>query len=105
MLDNGLWLLAAGCWSLACDIRIASENARLGTPDQKLNTVDCAASILLSHVIPSSTAMEILFTGDPIDAREAQRVGLVSRIVPPEKLLTEADKIATKICEKRINRK
>jgi enoyl-CoA hydratase/carnithine racemase len=96
---NGYCLGAGFMVALACDIRIAAENARLGTPDQKLNTVDCAASILLSHVIPSSTAMEILFTGDPIDAKEAHRVGLVSRIVPPEKLMTEAGNIANKICE------
>ena len=96
---NGYCLGAGFTIALACDIRIASENARLGTPDQKLNTVDCAASILLSHVIPSSTAMEILFTGDPIDAKEAYRVGLVSRVVPPETLMPEADKIAYKICE------
>ena len=96
---NGYCLGAGFTVALACDIRIASENARLGTPDQKLNTVDCAASILLSHVIPSSTAMEILFTGDPIDANEAHRVGLVSRVVPPETLMTEADRIANKICE------
>jgi enoyl-CoA hydratase/carnithine racemase len=96
---NGYCLGAGFAVSLACDIRIASENAKLGTPDQKLNTVDCAASILLSHAIPSSTAMEILFTGDPIDAKEAYRVGLISRIVSPEKLMAEADRIASKICE------
>ena len=96
---NGYCLGAGFTVALACDIRIASKNAKLGTPDQKLNTVDCAASILLSHLIPSSTAMEILFTGDPIDAQEAHRVGLVSRIVSPEKLMAEAEKIANKICE------
>jgi len=95
---NGYCLGGGFAVALACDIRIASTNARLGTPDQKLNTVDCAASILLSHVIPSSTAMEILFTGDPIDAEEAYRVGLISRIVAPEKLMAEADRIAGKIC-------
>jgi enoyl-CoA hydratase/carnithine racemase len=93
---NGYCLGAGFTAALACDIRIASENAKLGTPDQKLNTVDCAASILLSHLIPSSTAMEILFTGDPIDAAEAHRVGLVSRVAAPEDLMAEAEDIAAK---------
>jgi len=111
---NGYCLGAGFAVALACDIRIASQNARLGTPDQKLNTVDCAASILLSQCIPSSSAMEILFTGDPIDAGEAYRLGLVSRIVPAGQLMAEADRIAGKICEngplalkvcKRLNRR
>jgi enoyl-CoA hydratase/carnithine racemase len=96
---NGYCLGGGFTVALACDIRIASEGARFGTPDQKLNTVDCAASILLSQVIPASTAMEILFTGDPIDAKEAHRLGLVSRIVGPDRLMPQAYKIAAKICD------
>jgi enoyl-CoA hydratase/carnithine racemase len=111
---NGHCLGAGLTIALACDIRIASETADFGTPDQKLNTVDCAAALLLSDLMPSSLAMEILFTGDPIDAAEAWRTGLVSRVVPAQDLLTTAELLAEKICGngplalracKEINRK
>jgi len=95
---NGHCLGGGFTVALACDIRIASENAKFGTPDQKLNTIDCMAALLLTHFVPPSIAMEILFTGDPIDAREAYRVGLVSRVVPPTELINAADAVAGKIC-------
>lgn len=95
---NG-WCLGAGFGlALACDLRIASTTARFGTPDQKLNTVDCAASVLLSRMIPSAIAMEILFTGEPVDAEEAYRVGLVNKVVPPAELLTAANELAERVC-------
>jgi enoyl-CoA hydratase/carnithine racemase len=95
---NGYCLGAGFTLALCCDIRIASEKASLGTPDQKLNTVDAYASIMLSRMIPASTAMEVLFTGDRLSAQEAYRVGLVSRIVPPADLITTAEGLARKIC-------
>ena len=95
---NGYCLGAGFTLALACDIRIASEKASFGTPDQKLNTVDCYASLMLSCLTPSAIAMEILMTGDRISAQEAYRVGLVSRVVPPEELMTTAEMLAKKIC-------
>jgi len=95
---NGYCLGAGFTLALCCDIRIASEKASLGTPDQKLNTVDAYASIMLSRMIPASIAMEILFMGDRLNAQEAFRVGLVSRVVPAAELITSAEAIATKIC-------
>ena len=95
---NGYCLGAGFTLALCCDIRIASEKASLGTPDQKLNTVDAYASIMLSRMIPASTAMEVLMTGDRLSAQEAYRVGLVSRIVPPSELMPAAEAIAKKIC-------
>ncbi len=95
---NG-WCLGAGfAIALACDLRIASTKARFGTPDQKLNTVDSAASVLLSRMIPRAIAMEILFTGDPIDAYEAYRVGLVNRVVPISELKATAENFAERVC-------
>lgn len=111
---NGYCLGAGFTLALCCDIRIASEKASLGTPDQKLNTVDAYASIMLSRMIPASIAMEILMTGDRISAQEAYRVGLVSRVVPPAELIPAAETLARKICNngpvalwacKEINRK
>jgi enoyl-CoA hydratase/carnithine racemase len=95
---NGYCLGAGFTLALCCDIRIASEKASLGTPDQKLNTVDAYASIMLSRMIPASTAMEILMTGERVSAQEAFRVGLVSRLVPPAELIPTATTIAKKIC-------
>ncbi len=95
---NGYSLGAGFTLALCCDIRIASEKASLGTPDQKLNTVDAYASIMLSRMIPASTAMEVLMTGDRLSAQEAYRIGLVSRIVPPAELIPTAESIAKKIC-------
>jgi enoyl-CoA hydratase/carnithine racemase len=95
---NGYCLGAGFTLALCCDIRIASEKASMGTPDQKLNTVDAYASIMLSRMIPASSAMEVLMTGDRLSAQEAYRIGLVSRLVPPSELLPTAEAIAKKIC-------
>jgi enoyl-CoA hydratase/carnithine racemase len=95
---NGYCLGAGFTLALCCDIRIASEKASMGTPDQKLNTVDAYASIMLSRMIPASSAMEVLMTGDRLSAQEAYRIGLVSRLVPQSELLPSAEAIAKKIC-------
>jgi enoyl-CoA hydratase/carnithine racemase len=95
---NGYCLGAGFTLALCCDIRIASEKASMGTPDQKLNTVDAYASIMLSRMIPASTAMEVLMTGDRLSAQEAYRVGLVSRLVCASDLIPAAEAIAKKIC-------
>ena len=95
---NGYCLGAGFTLALCCDIRIASEKASMGTPDQKLNTVDAYASIMLSRMIPASSAMEVLMTGDRLSAQEAYRIGIVSRLVPPSELLPTAEAIAKKIC-------
>ena len=95
---NGYSLGAGFTLALCCDIRIASETASMGTPDQKLNTVDAYASIMLSRMIPASIAMEMLMTGDRISAQEAYRIGLVSRLVPPGELIPAAQAMAEKIC-------
>jgi enoyl-CoA hydratase/carnithine racemase len=95
---NGYCLGAGFTLALCCDIRIASEKASLGTPDQKLNTVDAYASIMLSRMIPASIALEILMTGERVSAQEAYRIGLVSRLVPPAELIPAAEALAQKIC-------
>jgi enoyl-CoA hydratase/carnithine racemase len=96
---NGYCLGAGLAVALSCDIRIASENAKFGTPDQKLNTVDCYASLGLAYFVPPAIAMEILLTGDMINAQEAYRIGLVSRVVSLKQLMATAELIAQKICE------
>jgi len=95
---NGYCLGAGFTLALCCDIRIASEKASMGTPDQKLNTVDAYASIMLTRLMPASSAMEIMMTGERMSAQEAHRLGLVSRVVPASELVPTAEAIAKKIC-------
>ncbi len=96
---NGYCLGVGLTIALACDLRIASETAYFGTPDQKLNTVDCYASLALASMVPKAVAMEILLTGEMIDAREAYRVGLVNRVTAPDALMDEANAIAGKVLQ------
>lgn len=85
--------------TLACDIRIASENAAFGVPEVKLGLIPgwggCAR---LPRVIPSALAAQLLLTGDPITAQEAYRIGLVNQVVPLKDLIPTAEKWAERVC-------
>jgi len=94
---NGYCLGGGLQLALACDLRIASQNAQFGTPDQKINTVDSFVSLALPYMIPSAIAMELILTGDFIDANEAYRVGLVNKVVSQDELLPEATRMAERI--------
>lgn len=84
--------------ALACDIRIATPNATFGLPEVKVGVFPGgAATVRLARAIPLSLALEMLFTGDPIDADQALRAGLVSRLVPPDQLLLTALDLAERI--------
>ena len=84
--------------SLFCDIRIASERAKFGELFIKRGLISDIGGIWrLPQIVGPSVAAELLFTGDIIDAHEAQRIGLVSRTVPHKDLLTEAGGLAAKI--------
>lgn len=86
--------------ALACDIRIASEDARLGLPEVKRSLIAGTGGCQrLSRIAPLGTALWMLFTGDWIDANEAYRIGLVDRVVASERLLPEALELAKRICE------
>ena len=87
---NG-YALAGGCeLTLACDIRIASENARFGLPEAKRGRGANFATVMLQYLIPRGIAMEMLFTGEQISAQDALRFGLVNRVVPLAELLPTA---------------
>ena len=98
---NG-YALGGGCeLSLACDLRIASENARFGQPEVNIGTLPgFGGSQRLPRLIGKGRALEMILTGDMIDAAEAYRIGLANRVVPQEALLVEARKIAAKIAAK-----
>ena len=95
---NG-FALGGGCEiALACTIRIASEHARLGQPEVKLGLVcGYGGSQRLPRLVGRGRAMELLLTGDPIDAAEALRIGLVNRVVKKEELLPQAEAFARRI--------
>ena len=84
---------------LACDIRIASEKARLGLPEVTLGLIPgWGGTQRLPRMIPWCKAAELLFTGRPVDAQEAYRIGLVNEVVPLEGLMTTAREWADAIC-------
>lgn len=84
--------------ALACDIRIASENAQLGLPETSLGVI-CGAggTQRLPRLIGEAAAMELIFTAKKVDAAEALRLGIVSKVVPPGALLSEALSLAARI--------
>ena len=98
---NG-FALGGGCeLALACDIRIASENAKFGQPEVNLGVPPgFGGTQRLPRLVGKGAACELLYTGDIIDAREACRIGLVNRVVPLPELLAECQGIAEKIALK-----
>jgi enoyl-CoA hydratase len=91
---NG-FALGGGCeLALACHIRIASENAKFGQPEVKLGIIPgYAGTQRLPRLVGKGRALQLLLTGEMIDAQEAYRIGLVNKVVPADQLLAEAEKL------------
>jgi enoyl-CoA hydratase/carnithine racemase len=89
------WALGAGCeMSLLCDLRIASDDARLGLPEVTLGYIPSAGGTqTLPRTIPHGDAMQMILSGEPIDAATAHRLHLVHRVVSRDTL--EAEVMAT----------
>lgn len=95
---NGYALGSGYELALACDIRIAADDAQIGSPEAKVSSsVTGGAMRLIQDLIGPGKARELLFTGEYIDGREAERIGLVNRSVPPAQLLDTAMAMARKI--------
>jgi len=95
---NG-FALGGGCeLAMSCDIRIASEKAKFGQPEVGLGiTPGFAGTQRLSRLVGIAKAKELIFTGNIINAAEAEKIGLVNKVVPPEELMVEAIALAEKI--------
>lgn len=85
-----------------CDIRIAAENALLGDAHSRIGAIGGGGSTQrLPRLIGVGKAKELIFSGVAIDAKEAERIGLVNKVDPPESLLEEAEKLARLYEERR----
>jgi enoyl-CoA hydratase len=97
---NG-YALGGGCeLSMACDIRLASSKAKFGQPETGLGiTPGFGGTQRLPRIVGASKAKELIFTAETIGADEALRIGLVSKVVPDEELMTAALDLANKIAK------
>ncbi len=95
---NG-FALGGGCEiAMACTIRIASENAKLGQPEVKLGIIPgYGGTQRLPRLVGKGVAMQLVLTGDMITAQEALRIGLVNEVVAPAELVPRAEALAKKI--------
>lgn len=95
---NG-FALGGGCeLALCCDIRIAGEKAKFGQPEVGLGIIPgFAGTQRLARLVGLGKAKELIFTGNMIGANEAERIGLVNKVVPQEQLINEAINLARKI--------
>ena len=98
---NG-FALGGGCeLAMACTLRIAADSARFGQPEINLGIIPgYAGSQRLPRLVGKGRALEILLTGDMVDAARAYAIGLVNRVVPAADLLTEARKLAAALASK-----
>jgi len=94
---NGYCLAGGLELALGSDIRIASTNASFGSPEVRWSILHGFGAMRLPQTVGMSVAMEMLLTGERIDARRAYEVGLVSRLVEPAALMRTAEEMAQKI--------
>jgi enoyl-CoA hydratase len=98
---NG-YCLGGGCeLAMACDLRIASERASFGQPEINLGIIPGGGGTQrLTHLVGEGKAMELILTGEIIDAQVAHAIGLVNMVVPHEELAAKTLEIANRIAEK-----
>jgi enoyl-CoA hydratase len=98
---NG-FALGGGCeLALACHIRIASENAQLGLPEVTLGIIPgYGGTQRMARLLGKGKALELILSGDRIGAAEAEKIGLVNRVVPAGELMSTAEDLARKIASR-----
>jgi len=98
---NG-FALGGGCeLALACHIRIASEKAQIGLPEVTLGIIPgYGGTQRMARLLGKGKALELILTGDRIPAAEAERIGLVNKVVAPEELMNVAMEMAKKIASR-----
>jgi E-phenylitaconyl-CoA hydratase len=97
---NGHCLAGGLELAMACDVRVAAAHASFGLPEVKRGIMPGAGGTQrLPRMVPMGLALELLLTGDAIDAETALRIGLVNRVVPAEALLDEAKALALRIAK------
>ena len=98
---NG-FALGGGCEvAMACSIRLASTNALFGQPEINLGIIPgYGATQRLPRLVGAGRALEIMMTGDPVNAEEAHRIGLVNKVCEPDVLMDEARALAGKLASK-----
>ncbi|MFW6011404.1 MAG: enoyl-CoA hydratase/isomerase family protein [Desulfosalsimonas sp.] len=95
---NGYALGSGYELALACDIRIAAEEAQIGSPEAKVtSSVTGGATRLIQELVGPGKARELLFTAEYIDGKEAERIGLVNKAVPLDQLMEKTREMADKI--------
>ena len=96
------YALGGGCeLAMMCDLLIAAENAKFGQPEINLGVIPgMGGSQRLTRAVGKAKAMDLVLTGRMMDAAEAERSGLVSRVVPTESLLEEAHAVAETVAGK-----
>ena len=98
---NGFALGGGSELALACDIRLASEKAKIGQPEVNLGIIPgYGGTQRLSRLVGAGKAMQLILTGEMIDAQEAYRIGYVQAVYTPEQLMEKAIEMANVICSK-----
>lgn len=89
---------AAGCQlATSCDLIVASENASFATPGVKIGVFCSTPAVPLCRALPTKKTLEMLFTGSSISAQEAERFGMVNRVVPPDQLSDQTWELARQV--------
>lgn len=97
---NGVALGFGFALAMACDIRICTPNARFACTEVKFgHMAGGGQATMLPHSIPIGWAMELALTGDQIDAQTAERIGIVNRVVEPDRLMDECIDLAKRMIE------
>ena len=81
--------------AMACDLIVAAEGSQLGEPEIRFGSAP--VTLLMPYVIGQKKTRELLLTGDLIDAAEAERIGLINRVVPADRLAAEVDALADRL--------